>query len=84
MSTSPPKRRISVTIDAELLDAVDQFADNRSAAIEEALRLWRIQKIDDQLRQYYQCRSQADIQEEEQWATVAEQQLDQTLEAEGL
>lgn len=73
-----------MTIDAELLDAVDQFADNRSAAIEEALRLWRIQKIDDQLRQYYQYRSQADIQEEEQWAALAEQQLDETLETEGL
>jgi len=84
MSPSPPKRRISVTIDAELLEAIDQFADNRSAAIEEALRLWRIQQIENQLRQYYQHRSQADIQEEERWAALAEQQLDETLEAEGL
>jgi len=84
MSPSPPKRRISVTIDAELLEAIDQFADNRSAAIEEALRLWRIQKIENQLRQYYQHRSQADIQEEARWAALAEQQLDETLEAEGL
>lgn len=84
MGTFPPKHRISVTIDAELLEAIDQFADNRSAAIEEALRLWRIQKIDDRLRHDYQHRSQAEIEEEDQWAELAEQQLDETLEAKGL
>jgi len=84
MSTSSTKRRVSVTIDADLLDAIDQFSDNRSAAIEEALRLWRVQKIQEQLRQYYQSRRQADVEEEEQWATLAEQQLEETLEAEGL
>lgn len=84
MGLSPPKRRISVTIDAELLEVIDQFADNRSAAIEEALRLWRIQKIEDQLRHYYQHRSQGAIEEEEEWAELAEQQLDEILETEGL
>jgi hypothetical protein len=84
MGTSPAKRRISVTIDAELLAVIDQFADSRSVAIEEALRLWRIQKIDDQLRHDYQHRSQAAIEAEEQWAELAEQQLDEILETEGL
>ncbi|ASC70260.1 hypothetical protein XM38_011960 [Halomicronema hongdechloris C2206] len=84
MSTSSTKRRVSVTIDADLLDAIDQFSDNRSAAIEEALRLWRVQKIQEQLQQYYQSRRQADVEEEEQWATLAEQQLEETLEAEEL
>jgi metal-responsive CopG/Arc/MetJ family transcriptional regulator len=84
MAPLPNKRRVSVTIDADLLAAIDQFSDNRSAAIEEALRLWRVQKIEDQLRQYYQIRSQAEIAAEEQWATLAQQQLEETLEAEGL
>lgn len=84
MAPVPNKRRVSVTIDADLLEAIDQFSDNRSAVIEEALRLWRVQKIEDQLRRYYQTRSQADIEAEEQWATFAQQQLEETLEAEGL
>lgn len=84
MSTSPLKRRVSVTIDANLLDAIDQFANNRSAAIEEALRLWRISKIQEQLRQYYQTRRACEMQEAEQWAALAEQQLEETLKAEGL
>lgn len=84
MTPLPPKRRVSVTIDADLLDAIDQFSDNRSAVIEEALRLWRIQKIDAQLRQYYQTQSQVDLDDEEQWATFAQQQLEETLDREGL
>jgi metal-responsive CopG/Arc/MetJ family transcriptional regulator len=84
MAPVPNKRRVSVTIDADLLEAIDQLSDNRSAVIEEALRLWRVQKIEDHLRRYYQTRSQADIEVEEQWATLAQQQLEETLEAEGL
>ena len=84
MAPVPNKRRVSVTIDADLLEAIDQFSDNRSAVIEEALRLWRVQKIEDQLRRYYQNRSQVDIEAEEQWATLAQQQFEETLEAEGL
>ena len=84
MTSLPPKRRVSITIDADLLDAIDQFSDNRSAAIEEALRLWRIQKINAQLRQYYQTQSQVDLDDEEQWATFAQQQLEETLDHEGL
>jgi len=84
MAPVPNKRRVSVTIDADLLEAIDQFSDNRSAVIEEALRLWRVQKIEDQLRRYYQNRSQADIETEEQWATLAQQQLEETLDAEGI
>jgi len=84
MASLPNKRQVSVIIDADLLDAIDQLSDNRSAAIEEALRLWRIQKINAQLRQYYQTQSQADLDEEEEWATLAQQQLEETLDDEGL
>ena len=68
MANAPNKRRVSVTIDADLLDAIDQISDNRSAIIEEALRLWQAQQIQDQLRQFYQNRPQSDIQNETTWA----------------
>ncbi|MBF2090297.1 MAG: hypothetical protein IGR80_14085 [Synechococcales cyanobacterium K44_A2020_017] len=68
MANAPNKRRVSVTIDADLLDAIDQFSDNRSAVIEDALRLWQAQQIQDQLRQFYQNRPQSDIQDETAWA----------------
>jgi metal-responsive CopG/Arc/MetJ family transcriptional regulator len=67
MAQSSQKRRISVTIDAELLTIVDQLTDNRSAAFEEALHLWRAQKIQSQLQKFYQARSQAVANEEEVW-----------------
>ncbi|MBE9112473.1 ribbon-helix-helix protein, CopG family [Nodosilinea sp. LEGE 07298] len=84
MANTPNKRRVSITLDAELLDAIDRLSDNRSAVIEEALRLWRNQKIDDQLRQFYQSRSQADLDQEEAWAEFAQQQLEETIENEGI
>ena len=68
MANAPNKRRVSVTIDADLLDAIDQFSDNRSAVIEEALWLWQAQQIQDQLRQFYQNRPQSDILDETAWA----------------
>lgn len=71
---SSPKQRITITIDTSLLQEVDRFSNNRSAAVEEALRLWRKQQIENQLRSFYQNRSQSDIEEESLWA-------DQTQEA---
>jgi hypothetical protein len=84
MASLSNKRRVSVTLDADLLEAIDRFSSNRSAAIEEALRLWRIHKIEEQLRQYYQTRSQDDLEDEEAWATLAQQQLEETVDQEGL
>ena len=80
MATTPNKRRVSVTLDASLLAEIDRLSDNRSAVIEEALRLCRIQKIDDQLRQYYQSQSWTDVEQEEAWAEYGQHQL----ESEGL
>ncbi len=75
MALTPLKRRVSVTIDAALMDAIDQLSENRSAVIEEALRLWRSHKIEEQLRQFYQNASQPDLSDEEQWAELGLQQL---------
>lgn len=84
MSYSSPKQQVSVTVDSQLLAEIDKLTENRSAAFEEALRLWRAQKIEEQLRQFYQNRSQANIQEEEEWAQFAQEQMEETVQAEGL
>ena len=55
-----------------VLAEIDKLTDNPSAAFEEALRLWRAKKIEEQLKQFYQNRSQADIKEEQEWAEIAE------------
>lgn len=66
-NSSRAKRRFSVTIDANLANQVDKLTDNRSQAIEEGLRLWYIKQTEDQLRHFYENRSQADIGFEEAW-----------------
>jgi metal-responsive CopG/Arc/MetJ family transcriptional regulator len=66
-----PKCSISVTVDANLLAEIDALTGDRAAAIEEALRLWRAQKIQAQLQQYYLNRSEADRQEEA-WADATQ------------
>lgn len=66
-NSSRAKRRFSVTIDANLANQVDKLTDNRSQAIEEGLRLWYVKQIEDQLRHFYEYRSQADTDFEEAW-----------------
>ena len=65
---SSSKERITITIDTALLQQVDQLSNNRSAAVEEALRLWRKQQIENQLRWFYQTCSQQEMEEESLWA----------------
>ncbi|NEP16554.1 MAG: type II toxin-antitoxin system CcdA family antitoxin [Leptolyngbya sp. SIO4C1] len=78
MTQSFQKRRVSVTIDASLLQEIDRLTDNRSAAFEEALRLWRAQRIEAELRTYYQSCSQPNAEFENNWADYAYQQLKET------
>ena len=74
MTQSSQKQRISITVDAQLLQEIDQLTRNRSAAVEEGLRLWRRQEIEAQLRDFYQNRSQADIEFEQEWAEETQEQ----------
>lgn len=67
MVNNSPKQRISITVDADLLAEVDRMTKNRSAAVEEGLRLWHRQQIETQLRNFYQNRSQADVEFEKEW-----------------
>lgn len=74
MAQNSQKQRISITVDAGLLQEIDQLTDNRSAAVEEGLRLWRRQQIEQQLRQFYQNRSQSNVEFEEEWARDTQEQ----------
>jgi Arc/MetJ-type ribon-helix-helix transcriptional regulator len=79
MIPSSEKRQISIAVDAQLLDEIDKLTtetlggiSDRSQVVEDALRLWRAQKLKDQLIQFYQSRSQEDIELEENWAEATQ------------
>ena len=84
MINNSQKQRISITVDAHLLEEIDQMTKNRSAAVEEGLRLWRKQQIEEQLRNFYQNRSQADIEFEAEMGESSQSQMEEILEEEGL
>jgi len=74
------KQRVSIIVDAHLLAEIDKLTDNRSAAFEEALRLWRPENwgaVETVLPE-----SQSRYSEEEE-AQFAQEQMEETLEAEG-
>jgi Arc/MetJ-type ribon-helix-helix transcriptional regulator len=83
MTQSNAKKRISITVDAQLIQQIDCLTKNRSAAIEEALRLWHRQQIEEQLRQSYQNLPQSEIYFERDWAQFAQEQMEQILDEEG-
>ena len=74
MPNSSQKQRISITVDAQLLAEVDSLTKNRSAAVEEGLRLWQKQQIEEQLKNFYQNRSQADVEFENDWTEATQEQ----------
>jgi metal-responsive CopG/Arc/MetJ family transcriptional regulator len=84
MTESTPKTRISITVDAQLLEEIDRLSDNRSAAVEEGLRLWKRQQTENQLRQSYLNQTASDIKIEREWAQIAQNQMEEILEKEGL
>ena len=74
MPNSSQKQRISITVDAQLLAEVDSLTKNRSAAVEEGFRLWQKQQIEEQLKNFYQNRSQADVEFENDWTEATQEQ----------
>lgn len=84
MTQTNLKQRISITVDAQLLQEIDQLTDNRSAAVEQGLRLWRRQQIEEQLRASYQKQGQAEQKVEEDWAELAQGQMEEILAEEKL
>jgi hypothetical protein len=84
MSNSTQKREVLVALDAELADKIDQFTDNWTEAIEQALRLWYAKQIEDKLRKFYQNRSQEDIEDEKEWFNFVEEQIEEAWISDGL
>ncbi len=74
MTTNSQKQRISITVDTQLLQEVDKLTKNRSAAVEEGLKLWRKQQIEEKLRHFYQNRSQTDKSFEQEWTEATQEQ----------
>ncbi|CBN53667.1 MULTISPECIES: hypothetical protein [Kamptonema] len=84
MSNYSQKRQVSVTIDADIIDKIDSLTDDREGAIAQALRLWYAKQIEDQLRKFYQNRTQADIEDEQEWFDFVEDQIEETWSADGI
>ena len=84
MTQLSTKQRISITVDAKLLKEIDLLTENRSAAVEEGLRLWHHQQIEEQLRAFYQNQKPTDQQFEQDWGELAQNQMEEILETEGL
>jgi metal-responsive CopG/Arc/MetJ family transcriptional regulator len=84
MNQAHLKQRISITVDSQLLQDIDRLTDNRSAAVEQGLRLWRRQQIEEQLRDSY-LHPRLEVQQlEEDWAELAQNQMEEILAEQGL
>jgi len=84
MTQSSTKQRISITVDSKLLQDIDQLTENRSAAVEEGLRLWYRQQIENQLRTFYQTQKPTERQFDLDWGEFAQTQMVEILDPEGL
>lgn len=71
-TSSTTKQKITVTVDSNLIAEIDQLSNNRSAVVEEALCLWRKQKIESQLREFYLNRSSKMKEDEIAWADATQ------------
>ena len=74
------KEKVTVSIDPELVNAVDQevrahHVASRSAVVEEALRLWQVEQqrhaIEQGTEAYYRSRSQKEQCEDQAWTRLA-------------
>jgi Arc/MetJ-type ribon-helix-helix transcriptional regulator len=79
MPAPASKQKISITVDSALLENIDRLTENRSAAVEEGLRLWYQHCIEEQLRHFYQ--NQADQEMEAAWGEFAQSEMEQILDA---
>ena len=74
------KEKVTVSLDPQLVNAVDQevrahHANSRSAVVEGALRLWQIEQqrhaIEQGTEAYYRSRSQKEQREDRAWTRLA-------------
>jgi hypothetical protein len=71
---SGTKQKITVTVDSNLIADIDNFTNNRSAAVEEALFLWRQQQLESKLREFYLSRSRNVVADEDNWSEATQDQ----------
>ena len=70
-----PKAKITVTVDAALLDALEQYKHHsRSELIEAAMRLYRKQLIDQELMKFYA--QHQETPDEQAWMAIATNNLE--------
>lgn len=68
MSTSSPdKQQISISLDIELLEQVDEWTSDREEAITEGLRLWCKHQADLKLQNTAQVHKQRHDRDETGW-----------------
>jgi metal-responsive CopG/Arc/MetJ family transcriptional regulator len=82
MPAPSSKQKISITVDSDLLQTIDRLTENRSAAVEEGLKLWYQHCIEEQLRHFYQNQRQTDQEMEETWGEFTQSEMEQILAAE--
>lgn len=71
---SGTKQKITVTVDSNLIADIDNFTNNRSAAVEEALFLWRQQQFESKLREFYLSRSRDVVTDDDHWTDATQDQ----------
>lgn len=62
-----PKQSISVPIDTQILDYIDQVTSDREAVIDEALRLWCDRHNKAQAQRVYDAQRRYQDQDETGW-----------------
>lgn len=83
------KLKVTLSLDPELVVAVDEavkheIADSRSAAVEEALRSWRLERrrrqLEREVEAYYRTQTEAERREDRAWARFASRQAQRLWE----
>jgi len=76
-----PKTKLSVTVDARLVEELDELArdSSRSQIVERALTRWlresRRRRLEDEIERYYLEMTEEERAEDRQWADVAERSI---------
>ena len=77
------KAKVTLSLDQALLGAVDEavkrdVADSRSAVVEAALRLWKVERrrqwLEREVEAYYRAQTPAERQEDRAWTKLAGRQ----------
>ncbi len=79
-----PKVKVSITIDASVLERIDRLTEgsSRSERIERALKHWlrgrRFRALENEIAAYYRDQSVAEAAEDREWAEHSSRQIKKT------